>query len=69
MERAVEILKEILEIPSPTGYTREVLAHIERKLNEAGIRTYYTNKGALIAGNHPEPRLVVAGTLIPSARW
>jgi len=61
MERMIEILREILEIPSPTGYTKEVLAHIERKLNEAGIRTYYTNKGALIAGNHPEPKLVVAG--------
>ncbi|WP_297549729.1 M42 family metallopeptidase [Thermococcus sp.] len=61
MERVVEILREILGIPSPTGYTREVLAHIEKRLNEAGIRTYYTNKGALIAGNHPEPELVIAG--------
>ncbi|WP_297468705.1 M42 family metallopeptidase [Thermococcus sp.] len=61
MERVVEILREILGIPSPTGYTREVLAHIEKRLNEAGIKTYYTNKGALIAGNHPEPELVIAG--------
>ncbi len=61
MERVVEILKEILEIPSPTGYTGEVLAHIERKLNDAGIKTHYTNKGALLAYNHPEPELVIAG--------
>ena len=61
MERVVEILREILEIPSPTGYTTEVLEHIQEKLNEAGIETYYTNKGALIAGNHPEPELVIAG--------
>ena len=61
MERVVEILKEILEIPSPTGYTKEVLAHIEKKLNEAGIKTRYTNKGALLAYNHPEPELVIAG--------
>lgn len=61
MERVVEILREILEIPSPTGYTKEVLAHIEKKLNDAGIKAYYTNKGALIAGNHPKPELVIAG--------
>ena len=61
MEHVVEILREILEIPSPTGYTKEVLTQIEKRLNGAGIRTYYTNKGALIAGNHPEPELVIAG--------
>jgi len=61
MERVVEILKGIFEIPSPTGYTKEVLSHIEKKLNGAGIKTRYTNKGALIAGNHPEPELVIAG--------
>ncbi|NJE10247.1 M42 family metallopeptidase [Thermococcus sp. MAR1] len=61
MERVVEILKEILEIPSPTGYTKEVTAHIAQLLNESGIKTFYTNKGALIAGNHPEPELVIAG--------
>jgi len=60
MERVVEILREVLEMPSPTGYTREALAHIEGKLREAGIKAYYTNKGALIAGNHPEPELVIA---------
>ncbi|ASI98830.1 M42 family metallopeptidase [Thermococcus celer] len=60
MERVIEILREILEIPSPTGYTREVMEHIEGKLNEAGIKTRYTNKGALIAHNHPEPELVIA---------
>ncbi|WP_456421697.1 M42 family metallopeptidase [Thermococcus sp.] len=61
MERIVEILREILEIPSPTGYTREVLAYIQEKLGKAGIKTRYTNKGALLAYNHPEPRLVIAG--------
>ncbi|NJE55282.1 M42 family metallopeptidase [Thermococcus sp. 21S9] len=61
MERVVEILREILEIPSPTGYTREVLSHIEKKLGGAGIKTRYTNKGALLAYNHPEPELVIAG--------
>ena len=61
MERVVQILREILEIPSPTGYTKEVMAHIEKELNEAGIKPRYTNKGALLAYNHPEPELVIAG--------
>ncbi|WP_148882167.1 M42 family metallopeptidase [Thermococcus aciditolerans] len=60
MERMIEILREILEIPSPTGYTKEVMAYIAGLLNENGVKTYFTNKGALIAGNHPEPELVVA---------
>ena len=61
MERVAKILREILDIPSPTGYTKEVMGHIEKRLKEAGIKTYYTNKGALIAGNHPEPELMIAG--------
>ncbi|ASJ14095.1 M42 family metallopeptidase [Thermococcus radiotolerans] len=60
MERMIEILREILEIPSPTGYTKEVMAYIAGLLNENGVKTYFTNKGALIAGNHPEPELVIA---------
>ncbi|NJE06087.1 M42 family peptidase [Thermococcus sp. M36] len=60
MERIVEILRKILEIPSPTGYTKEVTAYIAQLLNENGIKTYYTNKGALVAGNHPKPKLVIA---------
>ncbi|ASJ10730.1 glucanase [Thermococcus sp. P6] len=60
MERVVNLLREILEIPSPTGYTGEVMEQISSLLNGKGIGTYYTNKGALVAGNHPEPELVVA---------
>jgi len=60
MERVIEILRGILDIPSPTGYTGEVMNHIARMLDEEGIKSYYTNKGALVAGNHPNPELVVA---------
>ena len=60
MERVIKILKEILGIPSPTGYTKEVMAYIAGLLNENGVKTYFTNKGALLAGNHPEPELVIA---------
>ncbi|BAA29828.1 M42 family metallopeptidase [Pyrococcus horikoshii] len=59
MERIVKILREILEIPSPTGYTKEVMSYLEKFLKENEVNFYYTNKGALIAGNHPKPELVV----------
>ncbi|AEC52293.1 hypothetical protein PNA2_1378 [Pyrococcus sp. NA2] len=59
MERIVKILKEILEIPSPTGYTKEIMAYLENFMKEHGVKFHYTNKGALIAGNHPEPELVM----------
>lgn len=61
VERVVEILHEAPGIPSPTGYTRGVLTHIGKKLNDAGIKTRYIKKGALLAYNHPEPRLFIAG--------
>ncbi|AFK22332.1 M42 family metallopeptidase [Pyrococcus sp. ST04] len=59
MERVVQILKEILEIPSPTGYTKEIMAYLEKFMKENNVNYHFTNKGALIAGNHPRPELVV----------
>jgi len=60
-ERIVDILEEISAIHSPTGFTHNVLTHIEKMLKKAGIKTRYTNKGALIAGNHAKPEIAVAG--------
>ena len=60
-ERIVDILEEISTIHSPTGFTHNVLTHIEKMLKKAGITTRYTNKGALIAGNHAKPEIAVAG--------
>jgi len=60
-ERIVDILEEISAIHSPTGFTCNVLAHIEKMLKKEGIKTRYTNKGALIAGNHAKPEIAVAG--------
>lgn len=39
----LEILSEILEIPSPTGYTKEIMVHISQLLSESGIKRFYTN--------------------------
>ncbi|MCA9786244.1 MAG: M42 family metallopeptidase [Candidatus Cloacimonetes bacterium] len=53
--------KELIEIPSPTGYTDRIIEHLEQRLDGWGIRHQRTRKGALIAGNHPSPELVIAG--------
>jgi len=35
------------------------MSYLEKFLKENEVNFYYTNKGALIAGNHPKPELVV----------
>lgn len=40
--------KEILETPSPTGFTKEVVSLLEKKITELGFSTYKTNKGNLM---------------------
>lgn len=60
-ERIVTILRELSEIHSPTGYTGKVLEYVEKTATKAGIKHRYTNKGALIIGNHAKPEIAVAG--------
>ena len=45
----VNFLKELLLIPSPTGDTKEAIDFVEKEFNSLNIKTYKTNKGALIA--------------------
>ncbi len=59
--RIIDILKELSDIHSPTGYTEKVLHHIRKMVEKAGLKTHYSNKGALIVTNHPAPRIAVAG--------
>lgn len=60
-DRLVSILRELSEIYSPTGFTAKVLEYVAKIAKSAGIKCHYTNKGALIVGNHPSPELAVAG--------
>lgn len=60
-ERIVTYLEELSAIYSPTGYTKEVLEHIREVATKAKIKSYYTNKGALIVSNHNKPIIAVAG--------
>ncbi len=44
----IEFLEEILNTPSPSGYTYKVLEIVEEKLNSFGVATSRTAKGALV---------------------
>ncbi len=60
-ENIVRVLRELSEIYSPTGFTAKALEYIAGLATSAGINHYYTNKGALIVGNHAQPEIAVAG--------
>ncbi|WBW98792.1 M42 family metallopeptidase [Oceanirhabdus sp. W0125-5] len=48
-EKLHKYLKDILTLPSPTGYTYKVIDYIIKELDSLGITYKKTNKGALIA--------------------
>ncbi|MBF0547546.1 MAG: M42 family metallopeptidase [Candidatus Riflebacteria bacterium] len=57
----IEILEKLSEIASPSGFTKEIITHVQELLETNSIKTRLTNKGGLIAGNHPKPRTIVSG--------
>lgn len=61
MNRLVTLLKDLEAIPSPSGYTADVIAHLEAVAKKAKITARRTNKGGLVLGNHPRPTLTLAG--------
>lgn len=46
---SVDLLKELLGTPSPSGYTSDVMDVVRREFAEAGVDFRVTNKGAVIA--------------------
>ena len=42
-------LEDILNIPSPTGYTKDILDYIKRELSKINIEYRVSNKGVLLA--------------------
>ncbi|MEK4484912.1 M42 family metallopeptidase [Psychrobacillus sp. FSL H8-0484] len=48
-KETVSLLKQLVEIPSPSGYTKEIMDFMERILKELNVSYIRTNKGALIA--------------------
>ncbi len=43
----LDILKDIMAIDSPSGYTKDVVHYCEKEAHQLGYRTEYTNKGNL----------------------
>ncbi|MEK3974299.1 M42 family metallopeptidase [Psychrobacillus sp. FSL K6-1267] len=65
-QETVSLLKQLVEIPSPSGYTKEIMDFMEQFLKEINVDYKRTNKGALIAtikgDNDTKHRLLTAHT-------
>lgn len=65
-ENAVNLLEELVNIASPSGYTTEIMRFMGRYLHNLGIDYKRTNKGALIVTfegeNKEKQRLLTAHT-------
>jgi putative aminopeptidase FrvX len=65
-KETVEILKKLVETPSPSGYTKEVMNVISSFLDELNVDYIQTNKGAIVAtipgADNSKQRLLTAHT-------
>lgn len=48
MKNTINYLKKLTSIPSPTGYTKEIIAYIKSELYSYGYEAKITNKGGLL---------------------
>lgn len=48
-DKTMELIKELVEIPSPSGNTNEVITYVENFLQELQVTTTRNRKGGLIA--------------------
>ncbi|MET1015106.1 MAG: M42 family metallopeptidase [Paenisporosarcina sp.] len=48
-KETIELLKKLVETPSPSGYTNEVMKVISSYLDELNVNYIKTNKGAIVA--------------------
>lgn len=59
----IETLKQLVEIPSPSGMTDEAIEFVDQQLKRLGVTTKRLNKGALLAtfdGQSERARLLTA---------
>lgn len=49
MDYIKENLIKLLEIPSPSGSTTDAISFVQKLFDDLGLKTYLTNKGALVA--------------------
>lgn len=48
MNQTVEYIKKLVSLPSPTGYTKEIMDYIIEETKSFGYEPVYTNKGAVM---------------------
>ncbi|MET3697077.1 putative aminopeptidase FrvX [Bacillus oleivorans] len=48
-EETIELLQQLVSIPSPSGNTYEVISFVEKFLTQLGVENYKNRKGGLIA--------------------
>ena len=48
MEYIVKILEKLVNIPSPSGFTKEIMETIEKEAKRFGFSSFYSKKGGLI---------------------
>lgn len=41
-------IEKLTSIPSPTGYTNEIVSYLKQEIESFGYETFKTNKGALM---------------------
>lgn len=57
---STKYIEELVNIPSPTGYTTQVIEHIETSLQASDWTIKKNNKGSLLVGTHDKPKLIIA---------
>lgn len=54
-------IKNLIEIPSPTGFTDEIIEFIHKELSKLDYHFTKTHKGSLIVSTVAEPELMIMG--------
>ena len=57
---STKYIEELVNIPSPTGYTTQVIEHIEASLRASDWTVEKNNKGSLLVGTHGKPKLIMS---------
>ena len=56
-------IEELIDIHSPSGYTEQVVTHVENRLAGLPYQITRTNKGALLVSTCPDPHIVISAHL------
>ena len=48
-KETTELIQQLVSIPSPSGYTKQVISFVETFLQEYNVKTKRNRKGGLIA--------------------